>query len=262
MRQALRVLGIACWSLVYAETGIAILDWFSRWDWLKAFMVEHPHFATLIRTPFSYLLLLILGFLFLSAERRLKQPRIVARFVNSRIIPNLKTTTIKAVLDSDAKTPGWEAHKLDWEWFIETQLANDAETPTTIEEVRVRISIKRKWWKREAVKVERSEDFNRFLIDMGIDKNLKGHSFEGERYRKVSSLMEKIRNVPLTKGIGYRGWLRFKVNQVNQKDMNGGRILVDVWLIDALEGKHKLNYKRKSEETWDNGFYLFKDFER
>jgi hypothetical protein len=43
--------------------------------------------------------------------------------------------------------------------------------------------------------------------------------------------------------------------------MNGGHLRIDVWLIDSLGGKHKLESDKKDEQQWDKGFYIFKDKE-
>jgi hypothetical protein len=257
VRRTLQMLGYGLLCIFSVGTLIAIVDWFGRWDWFKQLMENHPRYAAFVRSPFSYLFLLFIGLMCLFAEIRLKKPRIVGKFLNSRITPNLKTTTMQVVFDSDAKRAGWDEHKLDWEWFVQVQLANDSDTPTTIEQVRVTVVLKRKWGKRERVRAEHSEDLDNFLIDMGLDESLNALPFEGERYRKIASLMEQIRGTPLTKGIGYHGWLHFKVCQVSQKDMNGGHISINIQLVDALEGKHKLDY-RKDEESWNKRFLVFK----
>ena len=79
MRQALRLLGFGFLSLFSLETVVSILDWLGRWDWLTAFLASHPHAAAFVHTPFAYLGFLIVGFLLLWAERKLKLPRIVGR---------------------------------------------------------------------------------------------------------------------------------------------------------------------------------------
>jgi hypothetical protein len=153
LRQILRLIGFSFLSAVSLETAVAIVDWLARWDWLKAFMMDHPHFATFIRTPFSYLCLIVAGFLFLFAERTLKQPRLVGRYINSRLMPDLGSATMKTVFDSEAKRPGWDEARFDWDWFLEVQVTNDSETPATIDRVETKVWIG-KIWKRKFFDIE------------------------------------------------------------------------------------------------------------
>jgi hypothetical protein len=259
MRQTLRILGVGFLSLVSLETTIAIIDWFARWDWLKAFMIDHPHFATAIRTPFSYLFLLVLGYFFLFAERRLKQPRLIGRYANSRIAPDLSSATMQMVFDTENKVPGWDEHRFDWDWFIEAQTVNDSETPTTIDRVAIKVWIG-KFWKKRFIEVKHLEDLDDFVMDMARNSEGKTHgkTYIGEHYQPVPSLMEKIRDIPLKQGIGHRGWLHLKVKQVNQREMNGGKIQIDLSLIDALQRPHEIHFKKKSDKDWDKNFYILK----
>jgi hypothetical protein len=146
LRQPFRTLGIIFWSLLSINIVIDILDWLGRWDWLVAFINAHPRLASFVRTPIAYLVLFILGFLFLIGERRLKQPELFCRLVNMRTIPDLQTTPMAAVFESEHKTPGWDERKIDWYSFCEVQVTNDSDTPTTISGLEVRARIKRHWF--------------------------------------------------------------------------------------------------------------------
>jgi len=88
MHQTLRWIGITLWSLLSLDIAIGIIDWFGRWDWLTAQMVSHPRLAAFLHTPFIYIAPLVLGFLFLLAERKVHEPKLVARYTNARIVPN------------------------------------------------------------------------------------------------------------------------------------------------------------------------------
>ena len=57
--------------------------------------------------------------------------------------------------------------------------------------------MKRKWWKSEEIQIAHSEDFGGFMMDIGLDVNLKGVPFNGERYRKIPNLMEETKNTSL-----------------------------------------------------------------
>jgi hypothetical protein len=258
VRQTLRFVGIVFWSLLSLDILVGVLDWLGRWDWLVSFIAAHPSVAAIVRTPFGYLALLILGFLFLMSDKFLKQPRILVRLLNSRTSPDLHTTLVAAVFESQNKTPGWDDRKLDWDCFLETQITNDTDNPTTVTALEVRGRLKRKWWERtEKIEITHSEDFGGFVIDKGLDVKLNGIPFSGERYIPIPNLMEKIRNLALTRGIGHNGWLRLRIPQVSEKNLNNGNVRIDFWLVDALGGKHKVEHKRNSEQKWDKNFLIF-----
>jgi hypothetical protein len=244
MRQALRLLGIGFWSLLSLDVLIGIVDYVARWEWLESLMRSHPHIAAFVRTPFVYAVLLIFGFVFLTAERKLNLPRIMARYTNSRIILNLKTTTMKQVIDSEEKKPGWDLSPVDWHWLVEVQLANESDTPTTIEEVEVSVKLRGKYKKlpigRKAIAATYIRDLNAF------DK------LGGAAFTKLPSLLTEIDGKPLTKGIGHRGWMRIDF-RANQHDVNNHPIL-DIRLVDALRGKHRVDYERNSDKHWDQSF--------
>ena len=68
--------------------------------------------------------------------------------------------------------------------------------------------------------------------------------------------MGEIKNKPLHQEIGYRGWLHLKVHQVNQREMDSQKIRIDLWLIDAMQRKHELRFRKKDERDWDKNFYI------
>jgi hypothetical protein len=260
LRQTLRLLGVGFWSLLSLDILIGAIDWIARWDWLKSFMLAHPLFAAFVRTPFVYAVLLILGFIFLQAERRLKLPKIQARFANSRLIPNLGTTTVQTMFNTEKKKPGWDEEPIDWHWFIEVHLVNDSDTSTVIEDVEIKARTGTSWPKREVL-VTHSLDFRKVQMDKSLNGSGVGHGkkYLGNRYEPLVGLMSAIKGVTLTRGIPYRGWLRIEVPQVCQKDVNTGSISVDIWLIDAFQGRHKLHHKKKSDEKWDKNFFVLID---
>jgi hypothetical protein len=258
MRRTLHLLGMVFWYLLTFDILIACVDWAARWDWLNQFLAANPHIAAFVRTPFAYALLLFLGFLFLKAETKLKLPNITARFANSRTIPNLKTTTLEDVFKTESKAAGWDLRPLNWHWFLEIYLVNESETPVTIEDIEIEVKVG-KWPRRKTIPAKLVQDLSRFQIDMALDGTGQPHNkpFELPRRRPVPSLMEKIKGVPIAKWIGYRGWVRIELPGVSQKDINNGNTRIEIWLVDALEGKHKLNYKRHADTDWDNSFFIF-----
>jgi hypothetical protein len=236
---------------------IGVIDWLGRWDWLKAFMLVHPHIAHFLQTPFASLSLLAVGLLVLWAERRIKQPEIRARYTNFRATPDLHSATMKMLFDAEKKRPGWDEHRFDWDWFIEVQMVNDSETRATFDDLKVEVSTGLLWNKR-VFQVQHLEDLDSFDMDMLLDGTGKGHGRRvvGERYRPIPSLMEKIKDIPLEQEIGHRGWLHFKIFQANQREMNNRNIRINIWILDAGQREHKLSFKKKDEKSWDKNFYI------
>ena len=187
--------------------------------------------------------------LFLWSERKLKLPKIVARYTNARVFPNLHTATMRDMIDTETKTPGWEQRKLDWNWLMEVQLVNDSETPTTIDHVGAKVRIN-----RETKKAKLVDELSKFIIDMGYDANCKSCSFSGEQYRQLPDLLKTLQDKPLTKGIGYRGWIGFEVKQISQGDIN--RAKLDMSFVDALGDEHRVNHSKRAEQAWDNSFLI------
>jgi len=258
MRQTLRVVGIGFLSLVSLETLVGILDWVARWDWFSSVILNHPHFAVFVRTPFSYLALILMGFAFLWAEREIKEPKLVGRYTNSRTIPDLKTATMKMLFDSERKAPGWDDARCDWDWFVEIQMANASETPTTVDQLKVKITVGPKWGKKRLAEFYHLEDLDRFEIDFhygGAGKQ-QNKPHVGERIQPIPSFMERIRDRPLESEINHRGWLHFKVKQISQREINTGEMRLDIWLIDALQRRHKIQFEKNSDRKWESDFYI------
>ena len=121
------------------------------------------------------------GFVALWAERHLKEPNLIARYANFRAIPDLHTTTMQVLFNSQSKAPGWDEARFDWDWFIEVQFANASETPCTIDGLKAEISLGT-WKDKQIFRAEYLEDLDEFDIDMSLDGKGNGH---GQRCRRA-----------------------------------------------------------------------------
>ncbi len=258
MRTCLRIIAYLCWGLFSITSLIGLIDWLGRWNWFINFMLIHPHIAAYFRTPFPYIILSVGAVLAMRAEKWLKEPRLVARYTNSRTIPDMHSTTMQVWSDTEHKKPGWEDHLLNWDWFIEAQFANDSDIPTTVDNLAVEVSIKPKTGRKKIFKTQYREDLNEFRMNMVLNGQGEPHGipFVGDRYRLIPSLIEKIRGVPLIRETSHRGWIHFKIFNVSQREMNSGRLRIDVWLLDAMQRRHTLMFKKKEDQNWDNNFYI------
>src|SRR5258708_25312803 len=125
MRKFLRICGFTLLSIFTAELLVSLADWSARVDWVKQMLDSHPHIAGFVRSPLFMAMMLLLGFGFLWAERKIKLPRISARFMNCKLVPRLGTVTVQALFDAQAQRPGWDQHTSDWDWFVEVVLTNE-----------------------------------------------------------------------------------------------------------------------------------------
>jgi len=78
-----------------------------------------------------------------------------------------------------------------------------------------------------------------------------------ERISQIASQWESqlqvLNGVSLTRGHGYRGWMHFRLKSVNQADIK--RVRLDIWLLDQLDRKHKVEY-RHNQDNWDHNFAI------
>jgi len=106
------------------------------------------------------------------------------RFINARVFPNIRTATMRDLVDSENKVPGWEKRRIGWEWFMEVQVVNGPR-PTTIEDIEVEVKLDGET--KEARVLDDAEDY---MIDMAMDENANFHHFSGgDRYRPVGSFI-------------------------------------------------------------------------
>lgn len=221
------------------------------------FLAAHPLLAQFFHSPIPYLGLLVLGLTSLWAERQIKEPHIAARYGNFRSVPDLHSVTLQMVTDAEHKKPGWDKHRFDWDWFVEVQMVNDSETRTTFDHLKIEITL-RQGWCRKPLDFTYLDDLDSFDMDLCLNGEGKDHGrpVQGERYRPVPSLVEKIKGVPLEQEIGYRGWVHFKVPNLSQREVNSEKIRINMWIVDAKQREHELHFRKKDKKSWDNSFFI------
>ncbi len=212
---------------------------------MKSLLAVHPHVAAFVRTPVFYLVIIVVGFGLLWTERKAKLPRIRTRYVNARLIPKLQTVSMRMLVETEKKMPGWERHRANWYWFVELQLVNESDTPVTVEEVEACVKLRG----GRKLSIQHLKDLRNFHFYKPMSD-----VFDTAKNTPIPSLVDKIRGVPLTKGLGYRGWLGFEIARVSQYEMQ--KPSLDIWLIDALEVKHHVQFRKKSDLNWDTSFHI------
>jgi len=256
MRRILRLSGILVLTLVSLDFIIWLLDYFARWDFVKSVLERYPKLEWFVQTPYVYLVLSLVGFATLYGQYKVRQPYILGWYTNARLCPDLHSATMQMMFDTQDKKPGWDEHKFDWNWFLELRLVNDSDTPTTVHEFEARVRAGGSWLSRltrntrrvKASVMNNVTDFQFFERE--------GYHFDRKRQVPLPSLMDKIRDEPLTRGIGHDGWIGIHVKQANQREMNTQPKL-DVWVVDAYGHKHRVYFGgRKDERKWDMSFEI------
>lgn len=256
MRRLLRICGIIFLTLFSLDFLFFLLDNAARLDFIQSLLTQHPKLDWFCHTPYVFAGLLGVAFVTLYAQYKVRQPYIIARYTNARLCPDLHSATMEMWFDTQQKKPGWDEHKFDWNWFIELRLVNDSDIPTTVHEFEAKVKAGGSWLRRLPHTTRRIEAFIMDNVTNFQFYHREGYQFDRGREVPLSSLMDKIRDKPLTLGIGHEGWIGVHVKQANQREMNSKPSL-DVWVVDAYGHKHRVHLaKRNDERKWDMSFEI------
>lgn len=227
-------------SVFTIQAAIWLMDWAGRWQWLTDFLRQHPLCDKFAHSPVGYAMVILLILGSASAEKLVKLPRIKAQLVNAVLEARVSSVPMSALFSKDA----WdETHPIDWDWFWEVTVVNQSEIPTTIESVRVRLSPRRGYTFRAKV-VRFVNDLTGYRFD-----NQKADFLDGGQDRPIPSLMSEIRRVPLTRGVGYRGWMRFEILQATRAECNA--LEIRAWLVDSFGQPNEIEFKKNSDKKWE-----------
>ena len=178
---------------------------------------------------------------------------LIAHFTNARVFPDLHKSTMLDMFETDKKAPGWEKRPIGWEWFMEVHVVNGSR-PIAIEDIEVEVKLD-----GQVLPSQIRDDLGDYLIDMAMDESANYHPFSGgQRYSPLDSLKEKLQGIPLSEGVGYRGWVHVDLGtRVGQGDI--ARAHLDMWLIDAFGTAHEVDHNKDDEKNWDKSFLIFRD---
>lgn len=254
MRSFIRWIIAACIAILSLDTVLQVIDYAGRWEWLEGQMTAHPIFANLIHGPFFPMLCLAVCLVAVYGERYLKSPEIRGFYLNSRLNHDLSTVTMRDVFDTEERRPGWDEKEIGWHWIIEVRLSNHSDYPVTVEEVEATVKVGGQKWLRKIFPFLRKTIRMKPIKDVSQFQSSPHEDNPG--YTQLDGLLQKIKGIPLTRGVGYRGWMAFSC-RATQGEMIDHPTL-DVFLVDALDVKHTLIYRR-DEKSWDKSFDVLKD---
>jgi hypothetical protein len=256
MRRLLRLCGIVFLTLFGLDFLLFLLDNAARLDFIQSFLKDHPKLDWFAHTPYVFGVLLVVAFVTLYSQYKVRQPYIIARYTNSRVCPDLHSATMQMMFDTEEKKPGWDEHKFDWNWFIELRLVNDSDTPTTVHKFETKVKAGGSWLRRLTRTTRRIEASMMNNVTDFQFYHQKGFQFDRRREVPLPSLVDNIRDKPLTRGIGHDGWIGIHLKQASQREMNTKPNL-DVWVVDAYGHKHRVHFPgRKDERNWDMSFEI------
>ena len=159
-----------------------------------------------------------------------KQTDIAAKYVRKAFLSRNPFEGLAAKINRQA---GGRSPASHFDLLLEIHVVNRTNRTRTIQRIEAEAEISQKWVPLR----ESSLD----LYEIAFDDN-KGFASGGLRdvmARKefLSSLKEKLHEVPLHQGIGVQGWLAFEVIAEND-DLEGKPMPLKVTLVDLMEGRH------------------------
>jgi hypothetical protein len=165
---------------------------------------------------------------------------IIVEFIRSHFIPSHWATGLVSEL---FRATNQEEPVLDFSLLYEVFLVNRGED-VTVKSVRAEARPKGEEdqdWK--ALGPQRDLGDFELRIERDDIPNRTARILKAER-RPLDSLLAKIENATLHRGIGYRGWLCFPIKATEQQAKDG--VETRLWITDALDHVHGA-VKRQSE---------------
>lgn len=224
---------------------VVVADGIGYWSWLTQVINSHPRLALIIRGPFFPILCLGACILIVYGERYLKLPDIRATYLVLKFIPRTGIGGLGLLDEVNAKVLGTPNYKLDCDVLVEVYMVNHSDAPVTIKEFKGALfpdrSVIRVWrwrWERgRGIALLHNPHTSEFQTEVYVPRGPKrvfGHI--ETNYAELKSLCAELEGVPLLRGHGHRGWLRFEAKDLNREDAEN----VDVKLVavDAFDGEH------------------------
>ncbi len=152
---------------------------------------------------------------------------VAAKFIRAHLV---NAYPFANLLDGIYKAAGRTDYEVESDFLFEIFLVNKSDVTVTIEKYLAEAEIVGVW-----TELKQMTDVADYQLDFGEEQHLPMGSFN--KYEDLSNLYEQLKGVPLVKGVGYKGWLRFRLTSEKQ-NVEGQTIQHKVTLIDALGGKH------------------------
>lgn len=150
-----------------------------------------------------------------------RQPVIHATFIRFHLMPKSPWQPMVAEI---LKAAGRDEYEVECDVLYEIFLVNTTDNPVTVRAFLAEVKIDGEWRKAK------------MLDDLSDYQLREGDAPTGPR-RDLVSLAKAVENVPLARGSGYRGWLRFEFT-ADHRQLDGKKVDTRLWVVDALAGRH------------------------
>jgi hypothetical protein len=237
-------------SLFSVDGLVMLLDASGYWEGLTKLVNANPFVAAVVHSPLLVLFLTGVILLTVYGERWLNLPRIKASYLGIKFIPRVGIGGL-GLMDDIMRTAGNPDYELDIDLLVEVHLVNEADAAVTVKEFcgEVFIGAPSRWCSRIKPTmgcVRKKLNYLPYLDDYQIETRVppseRPFKHIEANYRPLPSLTAQLEGVPLVRGHGYKGWLRFEAHMSRPEADN---VKVKLWLIDALGVKHKVEVKNE-----------------
>lgn len=150
-------------------------------------------------------------------------PILKAHFIRSHLMPR---SPYQEFMGQIFGVMGRTEYNVDCDFLYEIYLVNTTDNLVTVRSFTAEVRDGEEWKKLKMI-----EDLSDYQIRTGEDP----HSPRNN----LISLAQTTKNVPLARGVGYRGWLRFEYATEHKK--LEGKVYTCVRIIDALGGIHEVS---------------------
>lgn len=150
-------------------------------------------------------------------------PILKAHFIRSHLMPR---SPWQSFVEGVFKAVGRMEYEVECDFLYEIFLVNTSENQVTVRNFIAEVQIGEEW-----KKLKRLDDLTDYKIQTAEDYN--------STKKDLISLAKLVENVPLIRGVGYRGWLRFEFT-TNKASLES-HVYSRVRIIDALGGEHEVD---------------------
>jgi hypothetical protein len=238
MRSALKWTIRVSLAVLSLESVARLADYSGEIEWWSTTLAHHPLLNAVVRGPIFPLLLAGVCLLSVYGEKFLKQPDLKSRFIRIRLYPRVGIVGLLMMDEIMEKVLKKKTYGYDCDLLVELSIVNESDTPVTIDGFDVELLDDKR-----VIPTREINDVSTFRLDFGeVTVREKGRSVLRNHREPLNDLKSELRGIPLTKGIGHKGWIRFEVKDFDRTKMETAKLKLCV--VDAFESRHPVTIKK------------------
>jgi hypothetical protein len=222
-------------GLLSVESFVWVADWSGRAQWVHDVLIAHPHIDAIVRGPAFPLICLILCVAVVKSQEYFSSPDIRVKCLRAYLqakVGQVSGNSFDGLLKHIKDVPP----KIDYDLVLSLEMVNRSESATlkpfdgyvVVDGTRIPL--------------KPCPDFKNYSIRVDRRNYRPNGSHETEsQYTPLSNLWEKIGSSPLERGVEFKGWIGFRVEDLDRR--NAHRIKLKLWAVDAFGGRHSVNIK-------------------